>query len=262
MPLGIAARIVSALGLAAAIHLYSRNWWYTGPAYLVLHVVIVGGAAGLSAVLRRAGDGLCRALDATALSLPVVSFLGGAVGTWTGARDPALAGACGASAELVAVALRRAAPVWAPLAALVLAALWRRSRRRALAALGPTRALATSIACVSSPPALVVVGVLVAGEFMSGGAAVAVLHVLVVATVATALSWTLGVRSPATDALQVLAPLLAACGVALGTAVELRPVACEGPLGHDWALLSLGRFGVVVAAAAASLLLARARRVF
>lgn len=53
----LGSRAVAAWGLVIALCLAAMNWWYTGPAYLIVHVSVVGGAALLSRALRQGRPG-------------------------------------------------------------------------------------------------------------------------------------------------------------------------------------------------------------
>jgi hypothetical protein len=255
MPQDVARRAWVARGaalgtLALSIALYVQNWSYSGPLYWGVHVVAIGGIVAVTAPLRRAPDGVCRALIALALLLPLTSAFGFALVAWCG-PDRAAAPS-GSPPQSVTIMLERSWVVWLPMVVFVVAALIR--RRTGLREIGLAHAAATCMSVAAAPPALVATSLVVAAEFMRGGAAVLVVYPLLGALVATALSWIQGTPSPAARALRRFTPVLALLAT-LAATVLVRPEAtCDGRWLADWGVVSLrglGAFIVVVALGAA-----------
>jgi hypothetical protein len=264
------SRLVAAAGLVAALYLYGRNWSYTGVFYLVAHVFVVGGLAGLSRLLRDGrDDGASRALNTLAMGLPLVSFVGAALAVASaGEHDSALDdGRWGASPALVASELRHGWTVWLPLLLVVVASLgWRRA---ALARLGPVRAVATGVAVVAMPLLLVPGAAAVAREFMRGGAETLVVYPLLAASIGTAWSWVRGSTSSLRRGLRQLSLPVALVGVALATLLAAfadsrgswldRWSGDPGSYGawtYGWSIVSLQRLGGVLVLFAVALSLA------
>jgi hypothetical protein len=239
------ARGLSGLGLAMALWLFSMNWSYTGPAYLSMHLFLVGGAAGISRALRRGEDGVSSACNVLALAMPLAGF------------HLERAGDCepGALACLAGAMLGRGWVVCLPLCALIAIALFR--RRPALAPLGPARAVDTCAVAVSAPVVFLTGAVFVAPEFMNGGAALFVVYPLVMAALATARAWIVGRPSPTARALRRGAPPAALLGIAAATIASLARREDAGPIGHDVELVSLGRLGWALALFAVAVFFAR-----
>ena len=240
MPKQVAARLIAAVGLVIALGLFSMNWWYTGPIYFVAHLVFVGGAAALSRAVRGGeADGPSGALNAMALTLPLMGGRAQTGGTW----------------EMVDAALRQAWFIWMPLVVLVLFFLWR--RRRSLALLTAEQAIATC-AVVTSAPMTVVAGRRAIGvEFMNVGLAVLIVYPVVVAAFATSWSWVFGRPSPAGNALRRTVPALALAGVVVATIATLATPRAGGSWAYGLELLSFGHMGWALALLAVALHFAR-----
>jgi hypothetical protein len=186
------ARLVALVALGVSGCLYSLNWWYTGPLYLIVHVVVVGGAVAMSRTFEDGPDAPGRILRIAALGLPL---LGGSATSTTWAT--------------VDHALRETWPLWSPLVVLGVAALV--ARWRSVALLSARHAVATCAVVVSAP--VVVVACLQA----AGGAATFLVYPVVILVIARSASWVLGRRSPTANALRTAVPVLVLAVVAVAS---------------------------------------------
>lgn len=228
------SRAIAAVGLAVGVVLFSMNWWYTGPLYLILHVVLVGGAAAASRAVRRGeSDGTAGALNGMALALPLMGGRPRTGGDW----------------EMVDGALRETWLVWPPLLALVVFSLVR--RRQSVTLLGGVHSVATCVVVASAPM------VLLAGRDAAGGVATVVVYPVVAASFASAYAWVVGRPSPSGAVLRRLAPRFALGGVVLATLAALAAPGAGGSLAHGIALVSFGHLGWALALLAMALHSAR-----
>jgi hypothetical protein len=220
------SRLVAAGGLGIALFLYSLNWAYTGPFYLLAHIVLVGGAAALSFTLRDgARDGLARTLNLTALALPLLGGHPPASYTWS----------------TVEHLLCESSLLWGPFLLVVVIALG--LRWRSLALLNARHAVATCVVVASAP--LVIPACLGA----AGGLAAFLVVPIVVAAVARAWSWVLGRPSPTANALRRVVPVLVLGGVVIATIATVAPPGAGGslePLSVNHLGWALGLFAVAL----------------
>jgi hypothetical protein len=220
----LASRSLAVVALGVAVWLHSLNWWYTGPIYLVVHLVLVGGLAAASRAFHRgATDGMGRAVNAAALALPL-----------TGVRSPSI------DAERVADTVRESLPILVVLTALVVIVL--AVRWRSLAQLSARHAIATLAVVTTAPPVLLV------GLRATGGVATLIAYPVVIAVFARAWSWLIGRPSPTANALRHVVPPLLLATVLLATIASAVAPSVDD-LVESASIVHLGAVLVLVAAA-------------
>jgi hypothetical protein len=252
----VASRGLSACALAAALWLYGWNWSYTGPAYWVVHAVLVGALVGAACLVRPRGgeqDGAGRTLNHLAGWLAVLVAVGRFVDAEVSTEGSGHDGACGLTSTIALDAMARGGWVWVLAVGLVVAAV----RRPELRQLPVARAGAT-VALVASAPVLTWLGAIaVAREFMHGGAAVLVGYPLLVGAGATAFAWARGTPSAVAVALRKVVPVVAVLAVALASTTLRWLPSCDGAWGYTWPELSLWRLGLPVTVLAVALAFVR-----
>jgi hypothetical protein len=237
--------------------IYTRSIWIWSPLLFVYPVV--GGAVAAPFVLARLwlmrhsqADGLSSALEVLGLGLlvlPIPGLVLAVVLSWKG-----LAPQCGvddlhAATTIVGVLW----PLWmtGEAALLVQVAL----RARAIASLPPLSRAATLFTLLVTPPLTTLTVVAVAQELHVGGAAMLTLYPLSIASAATALAWAVPIDvCPPRE--RVVAVLVALVTVVVATGS--RGGACDAfSSTQTWQLVSLDRYGWMVAVLGLALLAGR-----